>query len=827
MNRLVSILLFVCLAIVCLLTVYSSHRSDSVMSWPELDDYWSSSSASSSSNTSGHQGIRKIVSNSNGQSASKTANRILCLVVNKADNDARAMAIMETWGKRCDGFALVSTKRRNGWRTVTVPRTESRKILWPKVQALIRYSYKHLHDYDWFLKADDDTYVIVENLRHFLSNQSTNEPLYYGAEFVQKMEGGFLSGGAGYVFSRRAIQLLVEEGFRTKRCNLLDHEVEELRLEECARLVGVQHSGETVDEQGRGRFFPYAPERHFSPGNEDLQGWLKHRLGNKLDCCSDSAISFHYIRPINIHLRRGKSEIIMDRTYSAILMLTVLQSVMNEQQRVLQVEVVSLGTVATTSTTSLAFTAAAMETALEEFAETEYIGVLNMTLTLLYNSSIVDDDAMPDYSDDMLAKWYYLTRLENVHVAVIVLPGGPEDLPTNYLAKNWNVLLITCGSSRANIKNKVESPTWVTTTSFSASLATEVYGDLVAKYNWSSLFVVLDHASSPVFHSAADAIVEHFELLPGFQLTSAMLDCSKKEENLRTLELFPKISRVLLFFGHAEPFRTFMIHAHSVNRTGKDYVYVVLEPYHHNIIGNFTWQHFDQHDEAAYEAFQSVLLLAPDDPALHQGSEAAHFSRKWRNMTLTAFNYTYAEGEMFVPTVASSHYTMDFLAMALKESMEIDDFDFANGTALAQHFMNRSFQVDGEDFFMDQYGRRQVKWRCSYFDNETGQFVPFLERNDKLQQLLDVAPVVWYRGNILPPNEPICGFLGFRKACRPPEDRTWVSGVVATVCCILLIPVGTYAIWRLCLKQARSKWWLIDGLRLLDMAHNRSVIHLR
>ena len=65
-----------------------------------------------------------------------------------------------------------------------------------------------------------------------------------------------------------------------------------------------------------------------------------------------------------------------------------------------------------------------MQTALEEFAATEYVGVLNMTLTLLYDRSITENDAMPYYADDMMAKWFYKSALPDADVTVFVLPGN-------------------------------------------------------------------------------------------------------------------------------------------------------------------------------------------------------------------------------------------------------------------------------------------------------------------------------------------------------------------------------------------------------------------
>lgn len=47
---------------------------------------------------------------------------------------------------------------------------ESYYRLWGKVRSIWSYlaASGYADSYDWFVKADDDTYFVVDNLRHFL-----------------------------------------------------------------------------------------------------------------------------------------------------------------------------------------------------------------------------------------------------------------------------------------------------------------------------------------------------------------------------------------------------------------------------------------------------------------------------------------------------------------------------------------------------------------------------------------------------------------------------------------------------------------------------------
>lgn len=229
--------------------------------------------------------------------------RILCWIMTSPENHKqRAIHVKKTWGSRCNKLLFMSTAVDAELHAIKLNASEGRTKLWGKTKEAFQYIYKHhAHDADWFLRADDDTYVILENLRYFLYAYATTNPIYFGFKMKSAVKQGYLNAGAGYVLSKEALRRFNDRALLNgKGCRTHDNGgAEDIEMARCLESVGVL-AGDTRDELGRGRFFVNTPEAHLIPTDKKTTSWYWNNMWYKsdegLDCCSDNAISFHNIR---------------------------------------------------------------------------------------------------------------------------------------------------------------------------------------------------------------------------------------------------------------------------------------------------------------------------------------------------------------------------------------------------------------------------------------------------------------------------------------------------------------------------------------------------
>jgi hypothetical protein len=155
------------------------------------------------------------------KASTHNTSKILCFVLTEPANlETKAIVVYDTWAKKCDTVKFVSVvphESHSGEKRIetlyqnklpllqpTGHVTESYGNLTDKVfKTLIDLYRTYSTEYDWFLKADDDTFVFVENLRSFLARKNPDKLTYFGCNLKQ-----WVAGGAGYVLSRAALRKL-------------------------------------------------------------------------------------------------------------------------------------------------------------------------------------------------------------------------------------------------------------------------------------------------------------------------------------------------------------------------------------------------------------------------------------------------------------------------------------------------------------------------------------------------------------------------------------------------------------------------------------------
>lgn len=257
------------------------------------------------------------------------ADRILCfMMTHSGAHHTNVKAVLGTWGAACDGWVIASnqTDPQLGSLEMHTPAVYTR--LWTKLNETLRYvAEHHMGAYDWFFKVDDDTFVLMENLRRFLKTKKTNEEipqifgylltdqfwgdqrLYFdlsdhnrafGELFLTKVRKksdkvNYLAGGSGYIMNRIYLRKLLQ----ALESNLTLHgEVPEDMAQGATMLAHGISPGDSRDSLGREHFIPEPPSLWHVRHQARIRSGI---VPANRECCARYAVSFHHISPVLMH----------------------------------------------------------------------------------------------------------------------------------------------------------------------------------------------------------------------------------------------------------------------------------------------------------------------------------------------------------------------------------------------------------------------------------------------------------------------------------------------------------------------------------------------
>lgn len=124
--------------------------------------------------------------------------RILCFSYTLSRAHDSVKKITQTWGQRCDGYLAMSDLTDPTTPSIDIKHQgpEAYDNMWQKVRSIWIYLHKHhVHDFDYFVSGGDDLYIIVENLRKYLSSEEIvkatehgEKPIFLGRRFLPPNE---------------------------------------------------------------------------------------------------------------------------------------------------------------------------------------------------------------------------------------------------------------------------------------------------------------------------------------------------------------------------------------------------------------------------------------------------------------------------------------------------------------------------------------------------------------------------------------------------------------------------------------------------------------
>lgn len=138
--------------------------------------------------------------------------RVLCWILsNPATQAIKGVAVAQTWGRKCSRLLFASaaaTVPGLDYLLLKLDGPESRNLLWDKAQLVWMHLYREeLESYEWFIKADDDSYIIFDHLLAFLRGYNPKEPHYLGRRYWLGGDPNmiFVAGGTGEILSQGAL----------------------------------------------------------------------------------------------------------------------------------------------------------------------------------------------------------------------------------------------------------------------------------------------------------------------------------------------------------------------------------------------------------------------------------------------------------------------------------------------------------------------------------------------------------------------------------------------------------------------------------------------
>lgn len=224
--------------------------------------------------------------------------QLFCFVETSAKYyETRVPAVWSTWLPRCDHGRFFTPSPLSSseipFSTLYTNLEDTFEDLFHKSIWSLYYTYVNISsDFQWYLKADDDTYIIMEHLKEYLSTLDPSVPYYLGYRLNPYFDFDYNGGGGGYVLSNAAMRMFTTI-FQNE--TLCPYDVyEDTGVGRCLASLGIYPS-DTRDSKGRSRFNTFSARATFE--NNIGKEWHYYEVITGRAWASPELVSLHHMEP--------------------------------------------------------------------------------------------------------------------------------------------------------------------------------------------------------------------------------------------------------------------------------------------------------------------------------------------------------------------------------------------------------------------------------------------------------------------------------------------------------------------------------------------------
>ncbi|CAG2100209.1 unnamed protein product [Medioppia subpectinata] len=232
---------------------------------------------------------------------------VLCLVLSKSRKSSQAVRL--TWANHCNHVIFFGPFSDRKIPVIKYPPASTHvSFCHSFITAMNQFSGQ----FDWLFIAYDETYAIIENLRHYVAPLNASSLYYLGRAVKHYFSGVYNAADSGIVLSRGAVERIAKAFSNETVCdlNFIEGIGSVSRNFEISLALILGRFGctpvDTRDLRRRGRFHAFPPERQLVPGMISMfNSYWRNGVflsSNDEHCCSDKSITFNGVLPAAMYL---------------------------------------------------------------------------------------------------------------------------------------------------------------------------------------------------------------------------------------------------------------------------------------------------------------------------------------------------------------------------------------------------------------------------------------------------------------------------------------------------------------------------------------------